>query len=80
MRGNDEQQLDVFSYVSSEQRVPHDLSFVKIPSGSKPVAINSIPKAASEASAECKQCYIHLKTRRTKFLRTTGVGKRPEVT
>jgi len=24
MRGNDEQQLDVFSYVSPEQRVPHD--------------------------------------------------------
>src|SRR5713226_5486637 len=24
MRGNDEQQLDVFSYISPEQRVPHD--------------------------------------------------------
>jgi hypothetical protein len=24
MRGQDEQQLDVFSYVSPEQRVPHD--------------------------------------------------------
>ena len=24
MRGKDEQQLDVFSYISPEQRVPHD--------------------------------------------------------
>ena len=27
MRGKDEQQLDVFSYISPEQRVPHDHPF-----------------------------------------------------
>jgi hypothetical protein len=30
MRGKDEQQWDVFSYVSPEQRVPQDLSLDKI--------------------------------------------------
>jgi len=29
----------------------NELSFAKIPSGPKPIAINSIPKQASEASA-----------------------------
>jgi hypothetical protein len=30
MRGKDEQQLDVFSYISPEQRVPHDHRTVRL--------------------------------------------------